>query len=377
MASKSQKVCILNSYEIAPNYGGPVGVFREAFTKVCGVHWDIRTYAEANRPAAQLRKAWHRLCGPLTKGYSRQAHLHRQLSHDAAFFESIPGIADYEAIWFSDLYQYIACRPSMPARQKAVLQLHNPALPSIEAIEQPWLNARDRELIERAQRWALRDADLVVIANQGAEAIYGELLAGRPVAHLQNAMAGEHAGEAPMLSPANTNFLFVGRRNSLKGFDLLIPAFRAAHSVDSSLRLYLIGDGAREQMPGVVDLQFSKVPQKWIAASSCVVIPNRSSYLDLNLLQALSLDAPVMLTCTEGHQCMSGAGPAIYEIQAASVEALRDAMLDAPRWLRTLGKHTPTNREIFERDYGLDGFAQRLDEICAGVVTGELTDRVA
>jgi glycosyltransferase involved in cell wall biosynthesis len=360
----ASKVCILNSYGITPNYGGPIGVFREAFLKVSGANWEIRSFSEVASGVANLRKVWHRLAGPSLKTYARTASLHRQFAHDAAYIEAIPGLRHYPAVWFSDLLQYLACRPSLAPSQKAILQLHNPALPSLEAEEQPWLNADDRALIQRGQRWALANADLVVLANRGAEEIYGELLAGRPVAHLQNAMAGDGAGEAPILSRDHTNFLFVGRRNRLKGFDLLMDGFARAHDRNPSLRLYLLGDGAPETAPGVVDLQFSRTPDKWIAAASCVVIPNRSSYLDLNLLQALSLDTPVMLTCTEGHGGMRDAGPGLFDIGAATAEAVSEAMLAAPKWLAGLKGARPSNRDIFERDYALPGFAARLDDIC-------------
>jgi len=366
-AITADKVCILNSYGITPNYGGPIGVFREAFLKVSGEHWEVRSFTEVDaKAAANLRKSWHRFFGPGRKGYDRTATLHRALSHDAAWFESIPGITDYPFVWFSDLLQYLACRPSLSRYQKAVLQLHNPALPSVEAEEQPWLNAADRNLIEKGQAWALRNADLIVLANEGAEEIYGDLLNDRPIAHLQNAIAGDQAGEAPILSTAHTNFLFVGRRNRLKGFDLLIEGFARAHAADSSLRLYLLGEGVPETAPGIVDLQFSRTPDKWIAAASCVVIPNRSSYLDLNLIQTLSLDQPVMLTCSEGHRDM--AGPAMLPIRSATVEGLAEAMLAAPAWLAALPGLRPTNREIFERDYALPGFAAQLDGICDQII---------
>ena len=237
MTQRRNLVCILNSYDIAPNYGGPIGVFREAFTKVSGAHWELRSYADVKRPMALVRKSAHRLFGPILKGYSRRAHLHRHVAHDAAYFRGIPGIFDYPAVWFSDLFQYYACRPSLARGQKAVLHLHNPALPSIEAQMQPWLNADDHRLISRIEQWALRDADLLVLANRGAEAIYGDLRKGKAIAHLQNALSGDDPGEAPILSTEHTNLLFVGRRNSLKGFDLLNEALLQAHSINPALRL--------------------------------------------------------------------------------------------------------------------------------------------
>ncbi len=362
------KVCILNSFDIFPNYGGPTGVFREAFLKVNGPDWEMRSYADVRRLPALVRKARHRAIGPLLKGYSRDAHLHRQIAHDAAYFSGVSGIRQYPVVWFSDLLQYFSCRPLLAPGQRAVLHLHSPALPSIEAQEQAWCNYHDRRLIARIERWALQDADLLVLANRGAERIYGDLRNGKPIAHLQNAMSGEGAGEVPALSVSHTNFLYVGRRIGLKGFDLLIAAFREAYARNPMLRLYLLGNGEPCLEPGMVDLQFSRVPEKWIAAASCVVIPNRSSYLDLNLLEALSLNAPVMMTCTEGHEMFLGAGPGIYPVPSATVEALRDALLAAPDWLAGMQGQQPTNRELFERDFSLEKFASRLNEICAALL---------
>jgi glycosyltransferase involved in cell wall biosynthesis len=364
------KICILNAHELSPNKGGSIGVFREAFSKVTGVHWELRSFCEVKRLTAAPAKLTYRLSAPLLWGYSRKAKLHRNIANQAALFRNLREINRYRAIWFSDVEQYFACRPLLAPYQKTVLHLHCPELPSREAAEHGWYSPTDIELIAKVERWAFHDADLIVLANEGCKEIYGELSTkAKRITYLPNALSGNDPGECPILSDDHTNLIFIGRRNKVKGFDVLIEAFKAAHAVDHSLRLYLLGDGEPIMSPGVVDLGFSQTPDKWLAAASCVVIPNRSSYLDLNLIQALSLNVPVIMTCTQGHRIMRESSAAIYELDSASVACLTNALIDAPRWLGTLGSKNQDNRLLFEHNYSLDIFRRRLDSICEDLIS--------
>ena len=368
-AARAGKVCILNSFAIRPNAGGPIGVIRDSIARIKGRNWELRSYAEVGKHSL-ARRAFHRAVGPMLWNYPRKAKLNREIEHNKLCFSRLQGIDEYPLIWFHDLISYFACRPLMTKRQGAVLQLHHPELPAKEASHHGWYNAWDVRLIERLQDWALRDSDVLVLANRGASRIYGGLLQkAKRVTYLPNAICETPVKECPRLSSDLVSFVFLGRRNAVKGFDLLIDAFRQARAINGKLTLYVIGEGAKVEGPGVVDLGFSSVPETWLAAADCVVVPNRSSYLDLNVLQALSLNKPVLMTCSHGHQDFKDASSAIYAVEEASVESLRKALLDAPRWLSSLSAGNLENRQLYEERYSLTVFAKLLDEVCADLVS--------
>jgi glycosyltransferase involved in cell wall biosynthesis len=363
-----ERVCILNSYELRPNTGGAIGVIRESFNKVSGRSWELRHTLTGGRPSRSLRY-FSRIATPWLRRYSRRCRLTQEIENHVASFLSVPGVREYPVVWFHDLIPYFACRPFLRRSQRAVLQLQYPELPSQEAANHGWYNDCDIALIERLQRWALADADALVLANRFAEQIYGALLANtRRIVYLQNAVAEPQVGDYPLLSADHTNVVFVGRRNRVKGFDVLLEAFGRAHDTDNRLKLYLCGGGDRVDRPGVIDLGFSQAPEQWLAAASCVVAPNRSSYMDLNVLQALSLNKPLIMSCSQGHEELRGASPAICEVQPGSVESLTAALLGAPRWLATLGAGCHDNRSLYERRFSLTAFEACLDEVCQGLL---------
>jgi glycosyltransferase involved in cell wall biosynthesis len=293
-----------------------------------------------------------------------------------AAFLTTPRMDHYKWFWFQDLIPFFAIRPLLRKDQKCILQLHYPELPSVQVADNSFYTNADQKFFAHLEKWALETANIIVLANEGAKKIYGSLIPdSQEVMFLQNAMEPQIPGEIPFLSSKFTNLLFVGRRNKVKGFDLLLEAFARAHSENSGLRLYLCGNGEPVIQAGVVDLGFSKVPEKWLAAADAILIPNRSSYLDLNLIQALALNKPVIMSCTEGHEIFRDSSNAILHVQPLSIDSLTTALLKVPQWISSLGDSNTENLDLFRAQFGLDLFERSLNSICADILDSTATSK--
>jgi glycosyltransferase involved in cell wall biosynthesis len=365
-----KRICVLNNYTISSNQGGPVGVIRESFGKLRSDFWELRDISDNSFWKYKAYRLWTFASNIIRKPYGNNCNIAADVARIKAAYSAMAGMREYNYIWFHDLVPFCALQPMLKRNQKTILQLHYPELPSAEVAKNQWYGTGDLTLFKLMEKRALETADVIVLANKGAEGIYGQLLpVGRRIVYLPNAMDYPKVGEIPLLSRDHTNFIFIGRRNLVKGFDLMLEAFSRALTQNPLMRLYLCGNGEPVVQPGVVDLGFSRVPEKWLAAADAVIIPNRSSYLDLNLIQALSLNKPVIMSCTEGHEIFHKASSAIYEIKSNSIGDLTSALLASPRWLASLGGSNTENFDLYERNFALPNFSRTLDRICQDLLS--------
>lgn len=106
---------------------------------------------------------------------------------------------------------------------------------------------------------------------------------------------------------------YVGRHNTVKGFDLLANAvIQMNKNLKIENKIYLLSAGKGEMVDvvkGYTDilpfwrhLDWINSPADIMYASDCFVLPNRDTFFDLVLLEALSVGLPVVATDTGGNK---------------------------------------------------------------------------
>jgi glycosyltransferase involved in cell wall biosynthesis len=97
---------------------------------------------------------------------------------------------------------------------------------------------------------------------------------------------------------------FIGRHNSIKGYDLLKDAATILLEKYPDIAIVVAGvPGPMEPVshPRWIECGWMSNPEQLIAASNVFVLPNRSTFFDLVLLEAMSIGTPIIASRTGGN----------------------------------------------------------------------------
>lgn len=156
---------------------------------------------------------------------------------------------------------------------------------------------------------------------------------------------------------------YFGRKHPHKGFDLFVRAAELAYEKGwRGVWFVSAGEGflpSPKHLPNYVDLGYLNAEQlaNAVAAVDIVVVPNRVSYFDLLILEAMSAGKVVLTTPVGGNVCFGAPGVLFVEkVSAEDILESVEKLLSKYNLLEHLGRE---NRRIFEQEYGLSAFAKR------------------
>lgn len=164
---------------------------------------------------------------------------------------------------------------------------------------------------------------------------------------------------------------FFGRRHPHKGYDVFCKAAVLAHERGYK-NIVFVAAGAGplpspEGLPNFKDLGFlTDNLGDLVAAVDLIVVPNRVSYFDLFILEALSLGKPILTTGVGGNSCIDAPGIFFLEVLSSEFlleEALR--LLSSPAMLEQAGR---ANRDYYLNRYTLEAFGRRHLEFAQKVL---------
>ena len=360
MASKP--FLIFNNYSLQTTDGGPSGFLAQNIGETTGVHYELNKYHEWRDPGR--RNVWQYL----TRSRKRTLRKMGQCS-PVPYFSSVALSAwytfvrerarDYQWIWFHDVWTMKACLDLLKPGQKTILQSHCPELPSQEvgAVAHDWTVVAERDAFARA--------DVYVFPNEHAAKIYDSLF--RPSAKLEYVLSACQEARPRYvipLDPRYVYYLFIGRRIAIKGFDLVLDAFKAAYAIDNSLRLLVVGKGEPLEIPGVLDIGYSDQPANWFAVCDYLVSANRQSYFDLSVMEALSLGTPLIITCTNGHKFFGEIEtPGVIALPNADVESLTNAILENRKKRFPENPASPGNKALYNAHFSSNVYRNRIENL--------------
>lgn len=350
------KVFLFNPYTCNLTDGGPSGVIAQNL-----IGHDLQ-YVEVNPVVKQnftfidsLRKRLHPPPVPLFyhDWYIRCEKIYRSFN-----------VSRYRAVFFHDVFTLSCCLHLIAPSQCVILQSHCPELPHQEVAGSSFATDELIAWVRKIESEAYARADYVVLPNEGAAEIYLPLLHDR--LHIEYLTTGsKNISECGRvgLDSSCCNLLFIGRRNRIKGFDLVLEAFRQAHRLKPTLRLYLLGRGNSIVESGVTDIGYSDVPHLWMRSCDYVVNFNRQSYLDLSVLEALSVGAHIIMTATNGHRVFDVGSDGIIVASQVDVKSLVKILLSEE--LEQNCRDTPSldNIGLYMNKYTDEIYRKNLDAL--------------
>ena len=154
---------------------------------------------------------------------------------------------------------------------------------------------------------------------------------------------------------------FLGRHNSIKGYDLLCSAGLEFLEATPEATVLIAGK-PEPMMPPVherwIEIGWTNTPQDVIAACDVFVLPNRLTFFDLVVLEVLSAGRIILASNTGGNRSFAGRSPGIvlFDDRADFLEKLR-WLADLP--LQTRARMAQANRALYEAEYTAQAFAAR------------------
>jgi len=371
----SRPACLIfSNYLMRPTDGGPSGFLAQNLSGHKSLYYHLgQSHGEPPRSRWQrLRQGYlgyDRVSALKKIGLAVDTHWGTWVLAARHTFKR-EGAGDYSCIWFHDIWTMAACLDMLRPGQKVILQSHCPELPSEEAASLG-IKSADVQWAREAQQRAFGRADVVIFPNAGARSIYDCLL--KPnvrVEYLLSGCQGLKPGCQLPFDPRNVYYLYLGRRNAIKGFDIIFDAFQQAYQQDDSLRLLLVGGGEEVQHPGVIDLGRSEEPARWISNCDYFINANRQSYFDLSVMEALSIGTPLIVACTNGHQFYAELfSPGIVALPQAESSSLAEAMLKN-RVKRSKNIQAVTaNQRIFDELLSSQQYRLRLGQMLQRLTT--------
>lgn len=260
----------------------------------------------------------------------------------------------------------------IPHRALVALTVHCPEAPAAELrYVAPNAPGWARRLAGWTDLWAVRRADAIVAPS--AEAL-DPLMSWVPAAdrvlatkRVVFAETGIVAG-APAKRDARNRSTgtrrpvmgFMGRHNEVKGYDLFCEAVRRAWASGSDIRVVVAGSLGGQGAPvddrwcelGIVD------PATFFERIDVLVLPNRATFFDLVLLEAMAAGVAVIASDTGGNRTVAARAPGVRLFSPVCAEALEDALVKC--WAGDgHSRDGERNRRVYEEHYTHRHFAMR------------------
>lgn len=262
----------------------------------------------------------------------------------------------YKYIFFHDCYTFKTVAPFISSKQTVIIQSHSPELPSEEQIA----NGAPKYMIEfirEAEMEAFKRADVIVFPNVDILPLYEKVLVSQNnIRYLLSGCKPPSELRTFPLDREKVNFLYLGRRTNVKGFDIVLKAFRKAYIKRKDIQLIIGGKGPEITEPGVCDIGFTTSSTNWFASVDHVFNANRKSYFDLSVMETLSVGTPITMTTNFGHRYFKDKGPGIIDFN--SLDELIYIMINSQKTIesktlrnlnRSLFEHELTDKQYYQR----------------------------
>jgi len=163
---------------------------------------------------------------------------------------------------------------------------------------------------------------------------------------------------------------YIGRHIKVKGFDLLANAIiKINKKIEKNKKIYLISAGKGELIYLFKKnkqlfkywrhIEWTDCPGDIINASDCFVLPNRSCFFDLALLEAMSVGVPIIVTRVGGSIFVSKKSKGIF-LTDPKIENIEEEILK----LITLSREKRAefgliNKKSFQDHFSQEKFSQK------------------
>lgn len=151
---------------------------------------------------------------------------------------------------------------------------------------------------------------------------------------------------------------YAGRHNQLKGYDLLKKIGKKVLGLIPNA--YFLIAGIEDPIKGLnndrwIEVGWTNDPHSLMAAADIFVLPNRETYFDLIMLEALSLGTIVVASDTGGNKhFVNDKGVFLYDDISRAVDIILNIWKMSPKEKNELNE---CNKKVFENQYDIAVFA--------------------
>lgn len=368
------KVLIFNNYRLHLTDGGPSGFLAQNLLGHSSKYYDL------NSPNTSFTsRVFYKLNRYLKENLDIEAaglhktHMFKEMGTNAQKVFKIIHAKKYKFIYFHDVWQLKSCLPLIHPSQIILLQAHCPELPSEEiASQQPKFSQQDVEWSKEAEKDAFKRADILIFPNHDSTKIYTSLIS--PKSKVYYLTSGAKQVEDLRKYPINNEkiqLLYIGRRNKIKGFDIIQESFDNAYKIKKDINLILIGNGDKIEKEGVFDIGFSHSPHHWIYNCDYVINCNRQSYFDLSVIETLSIGTPLILSTNFGHkEFAEDKSKGIIDIGEPTVQNLTNALLSPVLRKKELNQEAiEENQLLYKNKYSDFVYRENLENLLHTIIS--------
>lgn len=368
------KVLIFNNYRLHLTDGGPSGFLAQNLLGHSSKYYDL------NSPNTSFTsRVFYKLNRYLKENLDIEAaglhktHMFKEMGTNAQKVFKIIHAKKYKFIYFHDVWQLKSCLPLIHPSQIILLQAHCPELPSEEiASQQPKFSQQDVEWSKEAEKDAFKRADILIFPNHDSTKIYTSLIS--PKSKVYYLTSGAKQVEDLRKYPINNEkiqLLYIGRRNKIKGFDIIQESFDNAYKIKKDINLILIGNGDKIEKEGVFDIGFSHSPHHWIYNCDYVINCNRQSYFDLSVIATLSIGTPLILSTNFGHkEFAEDKSKGIIDIGEPTVQNLTNALLSPVLRKKELNQEAiEENQLLYKNKYSDFVYRENLENLLHTIIS--------
>lgn len=300
---------------------------------------------------------------------------------------------DYDAYDFIhfhstiDFYQYRKVKAKF--KGKIILTSHCPKPPYLELIEDVFKLNKDKiskknfKILKDIDDFAIKNADYLLFPCETAIEPYinawegfTQLIKNKEIAYVPTGIppAQFKIAKAEFRKEHNIPkeaivFSYIGRHNSIKGYDLLKLA--ATEILKENPNVYFTIAGVENPLSGLdhprwIEIGWTTDPHSLVNASDCFVLPNKETFFDLVLLEVLSINQKCLLSFTGGNKYFEKFNdPNIFFFKEITAKALINTINQFIEKEQFKTENT-TNRiyqENFTSTHFLKDYCRVLDEL--------------
>lgn len=366
----TDKILIIAPYPYQINSGGPSGFIAHNLVD------KPRDCFELSHDLFQAHQAGRSWGNRLTTKIGKTVAGWRQQREDFLnrhYFHSI-NAHRYRYLYFHDTLYFPRYQTLISPQQVVILQSHSPELPSEEYRFHNPADTEGYRLRRKAEQAAFARADIIVFPHPGCVPLYESLLPANSDIRFILSGAKNTYDETPIdtsaLQDDKINLMYIGRRNAVKGFDIVLDAYRRARRQRDDLHLILVGHGEPIHEAGITDVGFSSNPLGWYHAVDYLVNANRQSYFDLSVIEAVSTGVPILMSDNNGHAYYRNRSPLIQTFNAADPDGLY-RLLSGP--LHKRDRSRQDNRLLYEAELSDHHYHQRLQAFVRSLPSPQAT----
>jgi glycosyltransferase involved in cell wall biosynthesis len=354
----SNKVLFFCNYPIVQNAGGPVGYFNK-----CIINNNPKNTILSNDISIKNVTLKDRINIHYERFFNKKSEFLPHANSQNLFIKK--KVCNYKLIYFHDIFSLYNVLHLLNNKQIVVLQSHTPELPSREAFNDG-VSKEKYNKIKEIEIKAFNRANYIVLPNIECKIIYNQILnKNNKILELTTGIKKvEELSKFPICNKS-INLLYIGRRNSIKGFDFLINEFKEICKFRKDLNLFIAGDGEKVVHEKIFDIGKTDKAYDWINSVDFVISLNKTSYFDLNIIETISIGTPLIMTTTEGHTFFKNK-KGIIDV---NYENFKEVILNSNDISKEFKKENKQNLLDFHKNELSDSiYKQNLEIICNKII---------